>query len=230
MAQAAQKEQTDMLRTISPVDDSVLVERPLQTFADVDAMLARAKAAQKTWKLVPMAEKQALMRHVVYVLIESLQPSDDAQQHIAATLLCSYDLQPHNCLPRHHLVDHMPRMLHRTSASYSETPTLAVHSVNQCADRWHYAPTDSTATFGLAQRKRVALPQTHGSLRREQTIVFPKRVAAPGMRLVCVGTPGLASPSDGQVRHLLPCSVTYLCKGANIMTVVMISIYYITFY
>ena len=61
MAQAAQKEQTDMLRTISPVDNSVLVERPLQTFADVDAILTRAKTAQKTWKLVPMAEKQALM-------------------------------------------------------------------------------------------------------------------------------------------------------------------------
>jgi acyl-CoA reductase-like NAD-dependent aldehyde dehydrogenase len=69
MAEAAKKEQADILRTISPVDGSVLVERPLQTAADVDAVLARAKAAQKSWRLVPMGEKQALMLKFMNALI-----------------------------------------------------------------------------------------------------------------------------------------------------------------
>jgi len=69
MAEAAKKEQADMLRTISPVDNSVLVERPLQTAADIDAALTRAKAAQKSWRSVPMAEKQALMLKFMEALI-----------------------------------------------------------------------------------------------------------------------------------------------------------------
>lgn len=69
MAEAAKKEQADMLRTISPVDNSVLVERPLQTAADIDVVLARAKAAQKSWRLVPMAEKQALMLKFMEALV-----------------------------------------------------------------------------------------------------------------------------------------------------------------
>lgn len=69
MAEAAKKEKTDMLRTISPVDNSVLVERALQTAADIDAVLTRAKAAQKDWRLVPMAEKQALMLKFMDALV-----------------------------------------------------------------------------------------------------------------------------------------------------------------
>lgn len=69
MAEAAKKEQAKMLRTISPVDNSVLVERPLQTAADIDAALTRAKAAQKSWRSVPMAEKQALMLKFMDALV-----------------------------------------------------------------------------------------------------------------------------------------------------------------
>jgi len=69
MAEAAKKEQAEMLRTISPVDNSVLVERPLQTAADIDAALTRAKAAQKSWRSVPMAEKQALMLKFMDALV-----------------------------------------------------------------------------------------------------------------------------------------------------------------
>ena len=69
MAEAAKKEQADMLRTISPVDNSVLVERPLQTAADIDAVLTRAKEAQKSWRLVPVGEKQALMLKFMNALV-----------------------------------------------------------------------------------------------------------------------------------------------------------------
>ncbi|MBI1215431.1 MAG: aldehyde dehydrogenase family protein [Alphaproteobacteria bacterium] len=58
MAQPQQKEQHDMLKTISPVDGSVYVERPLQGPADIDAALDKAKKAQKEWRKAPLAERQ----------------------------------------------------------------------------------------------------------------------------------------------------------------------------
>jgi len=61
MSQPAQKSTADMLKTISPVDGSVYVERPLQGFADIDAALTRAKKAQKEWRHVPLDEKQKIM-------------------------------------------------------------------------------------------------------------------------------------------------------------------------
>ncbi len=50
----------DALRTISPVDGRVYVERPLATPAEVDATLAAARRAQGEWKRVPVAERAAL--------------------------------------------------------------------------------------------------------------------------------------------------------------------------
>jgi acyl-CoA reductase-like NAD-dependent aldehyde dehydrogenase len=44
-------------RTISPVDGSVYVERPLATDADIDLVLNRASAAQKEWRNVSIAER-----------------------------------------------------------------------------------------------------------------------------------------------------------------------------
>lgn len=61
MAQPMQKEHHAMIRTISPVDGSVYVERPLQTLKEADAMLARAHKAQKTWRATPLAERQKYM-------------------------------------------------------------------------------------------------------------------------------------------------------------------------
>jgi acyl-CoA reductase-like NAD-dependent aldehyde dehydrogenase len=55
------KNTAKMLKCISPVDRSIYLERPLQTPADIDAALTRAKKAQKTWRDVPMAEKQKYM-------------------------------------------------------------------------------------------------------------------------------------------------------------------------
>src|SRR6266436_4841023 len=56
---------TDVLRTISPVDGRVYVERPLATPAQVDAVVAAARRAQVQWKRVPVAERAALCRRFV---------------------------------------------------------------------------------------------------------------------------------------------------------------------
>jgi acyl-CoA reductase-like NAD-dependent aldehyde dehydrogenase len=61
MSNPLPKSTAPMLTCISPVDNSVYAERPLQTMADVDRVLAVAKKAQKIWRDVPMAEKQKIM-------------------------------------------------------------------------------------------------------------------------------------------------------------------------
>ena len=53
------------LRTITPVDGSVYVERPYATAAEVARALAAAAAAQETWKRVPVAERAAFCSRAV---------------------------------------------------------------------------------------------------------------------------------------------------------------------
>jgi len=55
----------DMLKTISPVDGSVYVERPLADGAAIEAALARAAAAQAGWRATPIAERQAILTRAV---------------------------------------------------------------------------------------------------------------------------------------------------------------------
>jgi acyl-CoA reductase-like NAD-dependent aldehyde dehydrogenase len=50
------------MKTISPVDGRVYVERRPATAADIDATLQRARAAQLHWRQVPIAERTALMQ------------------------------------------------------------------------------------------------------------------------------------------------------------------------
>ncbi|MEJ1160907.1 aldehyde dehydrogenase family protein [Prosthecomicrobium sp. N25] len=45
------------IQCISPVDGSVYVDRPTATEAEIEAALARARAAQKAWRKVPVAER-----------------------------------------------------------------------------------------------------------------------------------------------------------------------------
>jgi acyl-CoA reductase-like NAD-dependent aldehyde dehydrogenase len=52
---------TQHIRCISPVDGSVYVDRPVATQADVSAALGQARAAQKAWRKVPVAERAALV-------------------------------------------------------------------------------------------------------------------------------------------------------------------------
>lgn len=60
---------TDHLRTISPVDGSVYVERPLATAAEARAAVAAARTAQPAWRRVPVAERAALCTRFVDALI-----------------------------------------------------------------------------------------------------------------------------------------------------------------
>jgi acyl-CoA reductase-like NAD-dependent aldehyde dehydrogenase len=50
-----------MLQTISPIDNSVYVERPLATAAEVDRSLDAARRAQAQWRSVPVTERAAVL-------------------------------------------------------------------------------------------------------------------------------------------------------------------------
>ncbi|HET7671736.1 MAG TPA: aldehyde dehydrogenase family protein, partial [Burkholderiales bacterium] len=53
------------LRTVTPVDGAVLVERPLASDADLETALSTAVAAQKKWRSVPVGERVAMCRRMV---------------------------------------------------------------------------------------------------------------------------------------------------------------------
>jgi acyl-CoA reductase-like NAD-dependent aldehyde dehydrogenase len=55
----------DILKTISPVDGSVYVERPLAGGAAIEAALAGAVRAQAAWRVMPMGERQAILGRAV---------------------------------------------------------------------------------------------------------------------------------------------------------------------
>ncbi len=50
-----------VLQTISPVDGRLYAERPLAGPLEVDAALAAAREAQRTWRSVPLADRSALL-------------------------------------------------------------------------------------------------------------------------------------------------------------------------
>ena len=52
-------------KTITPIDGSVLAERPLATERDTDAALASAVTGQRKWKHVPVGERVAIVRRMV---------------------------------------------------------------------------------------------------------------------------------------------------------------------
>jgi len=52
-------------QTISPIDGSVVVERELASSAQIEAALAAAAAAQRTWRARPLAERAALCGKLV---------------------------------------------------------------------------------------------------------------------------------------------------------------------
>ena len=49
------------LKCISPIDGSVYAERPLQSAAQVSAMLSKARQAQRDWARLPVSERVALV-------------------------------------------------------------------------------------------------------------------------------------------------------------------------
>jgi acyl-CoA reductase-like NAD-dependent aldehyde dehydrogenase len=59
------KTPTDTLKTISPVDGRIYVERPLQTAADIDRALDAAHSAQRHWAALPLATRCDLLTKAV---------------------------------------------------------------------------------------------------------------------------------------------------------------------
>lgn len=56
---------SNTLKTISPADNRVYVERPLATGSEIERTLAAARQAQATWKHVPVAERAAIVERFV---------------------------------------------------------------------------------------------------------------------------------------------------------------------
>lgn len=57
-------------QTISPIDNSIYVERELATGAQIEAALTKAATAQQEWKQVPVVWRAAICRGVVSLLTE----------------------------------------------------------------------------------------------------------------------------------------------------------------
>ena len=60
---------SESLRTISPVDGSVYVERPLAGAAEINKVLDVARAAQAEWRNVPVATRQEILRKAVAAFV-----------------------------------------------------------------------------------------------------------------------------------------------------------------
>src|SRR5258707_10096273 len=56
---------TDILRTISPVDGRIYVERPLETAAGIDRALDAAQPAQRAWASLTLAARCAILDRAV---------------------------------------------------------------------------------------------------------------------------------------------------------------------
>jgi acyl-CoA reductase-like NAD-dependent aldehyde dehydrogenase len=59
----------EMIRITSPVDGSVFAERAVASGAEIDAAVSRARAAQRDWREVPVAERVALVGKMVDALL-----------------------------------------------------------------------------------------------------------------------------------------------------------------
>ena len=73
MAQPLRKTKENIVQTISPVDGSVYCERTLNTVSDIDAALTRAQKAQKSWKFVPLAQRQKIILKALDYFIANAQ-------------------------------------------------------------------------------------------------------------------------------------------------------------
>ena len=59
-----------MQKTITPIDDSLYVERAYASPAEIDAALKAARKAAAEWKHVPVAERQKLLSKAVDAFVE----------------------------------------------------------------------------------------------------------------------------------------------------------------
>ncbi len=56
---------SDILRTVSPIDGQVIVEREMATESAVSEAVARAQKAQATWRRLPIEKRQEILSHAV---------------------------------------------------------------------------------------------------------------------------------------------------------------------
>ncbi len=68
MAKASAR--AERMQTISPVDESVYVERNLESGQEVEAKLAAATKAQRQWKQVSLSERAGICRHAVSWMVD----------------------------------------------------------------------------------------------------------------------------------------------------------------
>ncbi|MGD9941668.1 MAG: aldehyde dehydrogenase family protein [Burkholderiaceae bacterium] len=61
---------SDSLRTVSPVDGRVYVERPLASPSEIEALLAQASRAAGAWRSLGVADRVALLRAAVASLVD----------------------------------------------------------------------------------------------------------------------------------------------------------------
>ena len=59
-----------VLRTVSPIDGSVYVERAIASAKQIDSALANAVEAQKRWKHVPLSERANICRRMAAWCVE----------------------------------------------------------------------------------------------------------------------------------------------------------------
>ena len=63
-----------LLRTISPVDGSLVVERALASAPQIESALAKASSSQRRWKRVPASERVAIVRRMVEWCVARADP------------------------------------------------------------------------------------------------------------------------------------------------------------
>jgi len=56
-------------KTITPIDNSVYVERPYNTDAEVQGVLSAAQQAQKAWRLTPVAERAKILSKAIDIFL-----------------------------------------------------------------------------------------------------------------------------------------------------------------
>ena len=62
---------SDILRTISPVDGSVYVERELSGASEIDNALNTATAAQKSWRLTSVEDRCKILTKAIDYFVEN---------------------------------------------------------------------------------------------------------------------------------------------------------------
>jgi acyl-CoA reductase-like NAD-dependent aldehyde dehydrogenase len=60
----------ETVKIISPIDGSVYAERPVATAAEIEAAVARAKAARRAWGAITVRERAKFLSHFVDALLE----------------------------------------------------------------------------------------------------------------------------------------------------------------